>query len=522
MKLRLLFIEDSPEDVELATELLSAEGIECETTVVSTDSELRTAVAAAGYDLILCDYSLPVFSGSQALDRAKELVPDIPFIFVSGAIGEDVAIDCLKRGATDYVLKDRLGRLVPVIRRAIAEAGELRKRRAAEQLLKESNEQLFQAQKLEAIGRLTGGIAHDFNNILTAVRGYSELILMSVQESDPIREFVTEIITASDRAAALLHQLLAFNRNQILEPRLLNLNEQLRSLEKLLGRVIGENITMRSVLDPKIWPVIVDPIQFDQVVMNLVINSRDAMPTGGTLLLETENASLDESYSEQHPGVQPGDYVMVAVSDTGAGMSKETISHIFEPFFTTKEVGKGTGLGLSTVFGIVRQSRGEVWVYSEVGRGTTFKLFFPRAAQPLAANELALPVPPGGSETILVVEDNSAVRGFVAKVLGQAGYAVQVAADGSEALDICSRIEGPVHLVVTDIIMPGMDGIAVAAGVRLQYPRASALFTSGYTRNAIGEHGIDVEKLELIQKPLGVAQLLRRVRSLLDATAQAE
>ena len=521
MILRILYVEDSREDVELVAMLLAAEGFECDTTTIETLSELREALGSKGYDIILCDYLMPDLDGITALECARELSPATPFVFVSGAIGEDLAIDCLKRGATDYVLKERLSRLAPVVRRALKENEEKRRRENAERLLSAANEQLLQTQKLEAVGRLTGGIAHDFNNILTAVKGYSELSLMSLGPSDPTREFVAEIQRAADRAAQLVQQLLAFSRSEVMEPRLMNVNEQLRSMEKLLGRVIGEDVRLELVSAPDAWAVIVDPVLFDQVVINLAINAREVMPKGGHLIIETGNSHLDESYAQMHPGVAPGDYVMIAVSDTGRGMSPEILAHLFEPFFTTKEVGQG--LGLSAAYGIAKQSGGDIYVHSEEGRGTTFKVYFPRAidnpARATSPDRSSEELSAQGTETILVVEDNQPVRDFVSRVLVRRGYTVLSAADGEEAVKLIDRGELTINLIIADVIMPGANGLQVAAAIRARIPNIKVIYMSGYTRGVLSRHGIQHADIDLLTKPVEVAPLLTRVRTLLNQTA---
>jgi two-component system, cell cycle sensor histidine kinase and response regulator CckA len=384
---------------------------------------------------------------------------------------------------------------------------------------KQLEEQLRQSQKLEAIGQLAGGIAHDFNNLLTAINGYSELTLRRLQADDPLQQNIKEIMKAGERAAALTRHLLAFSRKQVLQPKVLDLNAVVSELEKMLQRLIGEDIEMRTVLGTEIGSVRADPGQIEQIIMNLVVNARDAMPHGGKLTIETENVSLDESYAKNHIAVTPGPYVMLAVSDTGMGMADETRARIFEPFFTTKEVGKGTGLGLSTVYGIVKQSGGNIWVYSEVGRGTTFKIYLPRVDEGAEEYKRSAEAEGAvrGAETVLLTEDEEIVRKLARQVLELYGYRVLEAANGGTALLICERHAGPIHLLITDVVMPEMSGRELAdrlAGLR---PEMKVLYMSGYTDNAIVHHGVLDESANFIQKPFSTDALARKVREVLDA-----
>ncbi|MCD6361994.1 MAG: PAS domain S-box protein, partial [Armatimonadetes bacterium] len=374
--------------------------------------------------------------------------------------------------------------------------------------------QLRQAQKMEAVGRLAGGIAHDFNNLLTVITGYSQLLLMKLPEADPSRHDVEEIEKAARRAASLTQQLLAFSRRQVLNPKVLRLNDVVADVEDMLRRTIGEDIEFVTVLDPDLGLVEVDPGQFSQIIMNLTINARDAMPEGGKLIIETQNVTLDESYTQTHPAVVPGDYVMLAISDTGRGMDEETLSHIFEPFFTTKKKGEGTGLGLSTVYGIVKQSGGYVWAYSEPGEGTTFKVYLPRVQKPASMKKQGTKGTelPHGTETILLVEDEEVVRGLAYRVLSESGYTVLQASDGATALQILKEHGDAVRLLVTDVVMPGMSGHDLAEQVQTQYPHIKVLFTSGYTNNTIMQRGILRKGVQLLSKPFTPNELSRKVR----------
>jgi PAS domain S-box-containing protein len=385
---------------------------------------------------------------------------------------------------------------------------------------KQLEERLRQTLKLEAIGRLAGGLAHDFNNLITVIAGYSDLAIRWLQPEDPLWHSIEEIKLAGERAASLTRQLLAFSRRQVLQPRVLDLNTLVSEMERMLRRLIGEDVAMRTVLDPELGSIKADPGQIEQVIMNLVVNARDAMPNGGKLTVETKRVDIEEEYaSQKHVSVKSGPYVMLAVSDTGSGMDEQTRSRIFEPFFTTKETGKGTGLGLSTVYGIVRQSGGNIWVYSEINRGTTFKIYLPcvpGAPQEYKRN-VDLVQTFMGSETILLAEDDETVRNLVREVLERCGHRVLEAPNGGSALLICERYKEPIHLLLTDVVMPEMSGRELAN--RLARIRADmrVLYMSGYTDDSIVHHGILESGIPFIQKPFTPATLARKVRETLDA-----
>ncbi|HWQ55797.1 MAG TPA: ATP-binding protein [Bryobacteraceae bacterium] len=378
-------------------------------------------------------------------------------------------------------------------------------------------EQLRQAQKMEAVGMLAGGIAHDFNNLLTIITGYSQLVLNSLPGRDSNRSAVEQIIKAGERAAALTRQLLAFSRRQVLQPKVLDINQLVSSLGVMLRRLIGEDIDLRLIMGPELGRVNADPGQVEQVIMNLAVNARDAMPHGGALTIETANADLDESYSRAHISVRPGPYVLLAVSDTGVGMDQQTRSRLFEPFFTTKAQGRGTGLGLSIVFGIVKQSGGNIEIYSEPGKGTSVKVYLPRvdhAAQPEPEHL------PGearrGSETILLVEDEDMVRKFVRETLEREGYRILDAAGPGEAQKISQAYQGAIHLMITDVVMPKLGGRELAQRLSRQRPEMKVLYMSGYTDNAVVNSG-GLNQAAFLQKPFTPAALARKVRQMLEA-----
>lgn len=433
------------------------------------------------------------------------------------------------------VIRNRIGRPIQMIGLCM----DITMRKQAEEVLRASRnelekrveertaerrhleEQLIQSQKLEAVGRLAAGVAHDFNNLLTAIIGHAQLALASLPPNDRLKRSFVTINKAADSAAALTRQLLAFSRKQVMQPRVLDLNSVVTELEKMLGRVIGEDIELRARLQRGLGNVKADPGQMEQVIMNLVVNARDAMPSGGKLTIETANTYLDETYAQRHIGALPGPYIMLAVSDTGRGMDEETRRHIFEPFFTTKGLGKGTGLGLATVYGIVKQSEGNIWVYSEPGKGTTFKVYLPRVdadAEEYTRAD-ALVALPRGTETILLVEDDETVRELAQEVLEICGYRVLKAGSGKAALAICKQQTEPIHLLLTDVVMPEVSGPELAAQLLSLYPESPVLYMSGHTEDAIVHHGVLDEGTNLLQKPFSPAALAAKVRQVLDSAS---
>ena len=380
-------------------------------------------------------------------------------------------------------------------------------------------EQLLQAQKMESIGRLAGGIAHDFNNLLTAISGYSSLALRAPDMSPEVREDLEQIRVAARKATELTAQLLAFSRRQVLQPEPLNLGAKVAELEPMFRRLLREDIRVATMIDPRVGHVLVDPGQITQVIMNLVVNAGDAMPEGGTLTLEVANVELDAEYAQGHPEVAPGPYVVLSVSDTGIGMDEATRARIFEPFFTTKPKGEGTGLGLATTYGIVKQSGGHIWVYSEPGRGSVFKIDLPRV-EAVSGRRLA-PAPRSaqstGTETILVVEDDEGVRAFVRTVLERHGYRVLAARGPEQAIELAAGHDGPIDLLITDVVMPGGSGPDLAHRIRELKPDLKVLFVSGYTENTIVHRGVLDPGVSFLAKPFSPEELAARVRRELDA-----
>ncbi|HEY8924952.1 MAG TPA: response regulator [Polyangia bacterium] len=516
---RLLLVEDSPTDAKLVLHSLRRAGWTVESRRVEDADAMRAALLEGGWDAVISDWSLPHFSGAAALALLRELALDIPFVIVSGTLGEDVAVEAMRAGARDYVLKDRLVRLAPALERELHEAQTREARRKAEAALRSTEEQLRQAQKMEAIGGLAAGIAHDFNNLLSIIICSGDLLRDELTAGDPLREYVEDIRAAGAHAADLTRQLLAFSRQQLLEPRHIDLGKAISDTERMLRRLIGEDIELTVAPAGTASTVFVDPRQVEQVIMNLAVNARDAMPDGGKLTIETADVNLDESYAAAHVGVTPGPYVLLAVTDSGTGMDKATQARIFEPFFTTKERGKGTGLGLATVFGIVRQSGGSIWVYSELGQGTTFKIYFPRSSQTVVSPS-ATPLGAGGlrgSEAVLLVEDEEGLRKITRNILRRAGYKVLEAQNGGEALMICEQHPGAIDLMLTDVVMPRMSGPQLSERLGRLRPGLRTMYMSGYADRSVVEHGFLDPGRAFLQKPFTPERLLRKIREVLDA-----
>ena len=511
----ILHLEDNPIDAELIHATLTAADIVCDTVRVDGRADFIDAVERGGFDLILADYNLPSFDGVSALSIAKQICPEVPFIFVTGSLGEERAIETLKNGATDYVLKNSPGRLVPAVHRAMEEVAAQTQRRRLE-------DQLRHAQKMESIGTLAGGVAHDFNNLLTAIIGNAQLALAHLQPQDPLHDRLIEIEHSGRRAAELTRQLLIFSRRERLEPKPISLNVTIDQFAKMLRRIIGEDIELRFLPAPDLSTVFADPGQMEQVLMNLVCNARDAMPDGGELTIETKNVMVDEIQCRNHPYARPGTHVQVTVSDTGAGMDADTQQHIFEPFFTTKEVGKGTGLGLALVYGIIDQHEGIIDVTSEVGRGTTFRIYLP--AQEEAVEEPvsdAQPVLRGGAETILVAEDEESLQRLLKGMLTGLGYKVILTRDGETAVEAYSSHRNQIDLVILDMVMPRMGGREAYERIRMLRNDVPVLFMTGYSAEMAQTRFVAETGAAFIQKPYGIAALSHKVREALDARALA-
>lgn len=639
--LRLLIIEDNDDDAELEICKLREQGYAPEYQRVDSPQELEAALRATRWDAIIADYNMPLFTGIDALRIVQTAGLDIPFLLVSGTIGEEQAVEAMKAGAHDYIMKDNLARLAPAIERELMEVQVRREHRQTLEALRVSEErfqlamqganeglwdwdvredriyysprwktmlgyaeeeledhfdtwkrlihpqdrehtlalvseflagractfeieyrmqhkkghyldilsrgfpiydehgkamrivgthvdvtesnkleqQYRQAQKMEAVGQLAGGVAHDFNNILTAITGYSHLILDQVQGNDAAKSYVEDIVKASQRAAALTESLLAFSRKQMVTLTVIDLSEAIRSYESLLRRLIREDIELKISCTATPLPVMADRGQIEQVLMNLVANARDAMPHGGKICIETFPVTLDHTFIESHGYGKIGEYALFAVSDSGVGLDKETQSHIFEPFFTTKEQGKGTGLGLSMAYGIVKKHDGYINVYSEPGKGTIFKIYLPRVqatAQPAKTETKKAAAPRGGRETILVCEDEDALRRLSTKVLSHYGYHVIEAVDGQDALDKFSEHKDKIKLVILDAIMPKKNGKEACQEMKTVRPDLKTIFASGYTQDVFKDGSIFDENTIFIHKPFSPNVLLEKVREMLD------
>lgn len=508
--LSILHLEDDPVDAALIRDWLTRDAIACEIRRVGGKKEFLEALKAGDIDLILADYSLPAFNGIEALEIVKAQRPEIPFILVSGVLGEDVAVESLKKGATDYILKDRPSRLVPAVRRAMEEV-EMRVEK------KYLEDQILRAQKLELFGEIAGGLAHDFNNILTVIMSNSSLLMAGTKNKDRLHKFASQIEYASEHAAALTRQLLIFSRHEAQEPVILALDELVRNTEHMLRHLIPENIDLKAVFTGDNVCVRADTRCLEQVLINLVMNARDAIPGSGSIEIKTGCVSLEEA--EVAHAAMAGDYAVLSVKDNGRGMSEEVKAHLFEPFFTTKPAGSGTGLGLVTCQRIIAEAGGHISVYSEVGEGSTFTLFLPRAFDRVAPalRAEAEEFPEGGTETLLLVEDDPALRTYTGNLLEELGYHVFRASNGKEGLQMMRVPHSPrPKLVVTDVVMPVMDGSTMARTLQDLHPELRFLFLSGYPDKTIAPHGVLAPQIHFLGKPFTSARLAKAVRKALD------
>jgi two-component system, cell cycle sensor histidine kinase and response regulator CckA len=513
----VLLLEDRATDAELIVRELRRAGFEPDWTRVETE-EAFVAHLDPTVDLVLADYALPLFDGLLALRRLQEMKLDIPFILISGALGDELVAQCIKRGVSDYLLKDRLARLGLAVSHALEE-----RRLRSERLLVE--EQLRQSQKMEAVGQLAGGIAHDFNNLLTVINGWSGMILDDENASEETRDAAKQIYLAGQRAGSLTRQLLFFSRKRPIERTLVDLNATVAEVATMLKRLIGEHIDLGLELAPDLPKVEADISMIEQVLINLSVNARDAMPEGGKLTISSAAIELDQNDLRAKPDIQPGRFVCLRVEDTGCGIPPEIMPRIFEPFFTTKEVGKGTGLGLATIFGIVKQHQGWLDVETHVGKGTRFTVFLPIAASAgESANQARVEETrsAGGSETILLVEDDASVRDFAVAVLAPLGYRVLQARSGVEALEVWQWHSERIKLLLTDVVMPDhMTGPALAKILVARKPGLAVIFTSGYSEEMMNQVCSPNPDICFIHKPYSPRQLSTAVRETLDAKATA-
>jgi two-component system, cell cycle sensor histidine kinase and response regulator CckA len=511
---RVLMLEDDINDADLMIQELKRIGLKFEWERVQTEADFLARLDT-GFDLILSDYSMPGFTGLRALELLKERPDlDMPFIIISGTIGEETAVWAIKQGADDYLIKDRIGRLGPAVSRALRDVEERREK-------KRLQAQFIEAQKMEVIGQLAAGVAHDFNNVLAVIMGYSDLIETDLGPDHPLQRYTEEIRQAARRATGLTRQLLIFSRKETIQTELLDLNDVVTNMDKLLRRLVDENVELTIDCRRGLGQIKADSGYIWQVLMNLVVNARDAMIEGGRLVVQTGAQTINESSPQAQVGVPPGEYVTLSVSDTGMGMSDAVKARLFEPFFTTKPAGKGTGLGLATCHTIIRQTGGYIEVDSELGRGSTFRVYFPRMGQPApaAAESASSNGPaPRGTETLLIVEDEPSVRLLAQGVLQSLGYDVLVALHGLDALRITREHQGPrIALVIADVIMPRMGGAELADWLRSLDPNLKIIFSSGYTEDAIAASGMSSNGIDFLPKPYSPLALARKVREMLDS-----
>lgn len=517
--LNILVIEDHHADFLMVERHLKLNGLSVRCHRVDCLVGLKEAIKTGGWDLVLSDYNVPQLDFQESLNLLQADLPDVPVIMVTGTVGEEKAVELLKLGVRDFVLKGTLARLVPAVLRSIKEKNEREELRRTELSLKESEERFRQAQKMEAVGQLAGGVAHDFNNILSAIYGYAQLSLRKLQENDPVKEYVEQILTAAEKAAVLTQSLLAFSRKQEVHLAVIDLGTVVKDFEVFLHRLIREDIELKVNCSAESLAVMVDRGQIEQVIMNLVANGRDAMPNGGKLCIETRSVTLDQEFVKAHGYGRPGAYAVISVADSGMGMDKETQSHIFEPFFTTKDPGKGTGLGLAMAYGIIKKHDGFINIYSEPGTGTIFKIYLPAEPDllPAAAIEPQKPVVPrGGSETILVCEDDAVLRKLAVNVLSHFGYRVIEAVDGQDAIEKFVADKESIALVFIDAIMPKKNGKEASDAMKILRPDIKTIFVSGYTRDIFAGDSPFDEKTVFIHKPYSPNDLLTRIRELLD------
>jgi two-component system cell cycle sensor histidine kinase/response regulator CckA len=510
---RILVVDDSESDAALLIHEFRRQKIPVESRRVDDEPSLRAALRSEQWSAILCDWSMPSFSALGALGVVKELGLDVPFLVVSGTIGEEMAVEAVRSGAHDYLLKDRLTRLVPAVEREIRQARARSDRRQLEA-------QLFQAQKMDALGRLAGGIAHDFNNILMIILSEADLLRQATRRGADVTEHVDGITNAAQRAASLTSQLLTVSRRQPRNPRRIAPNAVVEDVKKLLDRILGEDIQVTTALSANVPAIEADPEQIGQVLLNLAVNARDAMPGGGKLSIGTKRVELDDTAAaDTGAGIGPGIYTELTISDTGSGMDGATLARIFEPFFTTKEVGKGTGLGLSMVFSIVRQSGGGIAVQSAPHQGATFRLYFPATDLPAEASTPSESPPRSGGAhtTVLVVDDDAQVRKAVCRLLTHQGFTAIEATDAPAAVEIFRERADTIGVVMTDLVMPDMNGRVLAQRLRELRPDVKMLFMSGFAdHSALAGDPADEDNL-ILYKPFTGAEIAAAVRKALGS-----
>ena len=514
--LRILIVEDLPTDAELARREISKTLESCMFMQVETEEDYIAALDAFRPDVIISDYRMPRFDGLTALKLALDRTPFTPVIIFTSAMNEDTAVECMKTGATDYVIKEHIKRLGQAVIHALEEKRIREERKRAEEEKAKLELKFLQSQKIESLGRLAGGVAHDFNNMLTVILGHVGLIKGALPGADPLLQHVSEIERAAVHSRDITRQLLAFSRKQVIEPRVIDLNNLITKTQKALVRLIGEDIDFRFFPGPDLWKIRFDPSQVDQILVNLAVNARDAMPDGGSLFVRTANLSIDDRLYEDRPPIAPGEYVLLSMEDSGTGMDGEILSHLFEPFFTTKEVGKGTGLGLATVYGIVEQNHGFIDVISEEGRGATFNIYIPRLEKdaPSAASREEGPAP-SRTGSILLVEDNEMVRTMLAAMLETLGHKVITASDPQAAIALCKGATPGIDLLFTDVVMPVMSGRELGEKIRAVMPHIGILYMSGYTSDILTDRGGLGDDVHFVQKPFNADDIARKINDLL-------
>lgn len=514
--LNILIIEDSDSDAQLIIRLLKRSGFRFVYEQIQTSEEMAAAITReSDWDIILSDYNMPQFDALAALKLLHESGKDIPFIVISGAIGEDTAVSIMKGGAHDYVMKNNLPRLIPAIERELREAGIRREKIKSENERKRLEEQLRQAQKMEAVGQLAGGVAHDFNNLLFIITGCTELMMDEIPHDDPIRENLNMIMGASARATTLVRQLLLFSRRSAMRPVITDLNELISNLIKMIRRIIGEHISLEIHPGFNLKNICADPGQIEQAIMNLCVNARDAMPEGGKIIIETKNISIDNEFSKYYPWAKKGEFVLLTISDTGLGIPHEIQDRIFEPFFTTKDVGKGTGMGLAALYGIITSHDGMIRLYSEPGSGTVFKVYIPAARQTDVCREKDQECVKdfiGNGETIIVAEDEENVRRMIVHILETANYKVIAARDGNNAIELFNKHTQETDLALLDVVMPQMGGDKVMEHIRKIRPDLPVIFLTGYSKGMLPKSILSKRDYDIIQKPVSRFDLLHKIR----------
>ncbi len=509
--LNVLIVEDSADDAELLLAELGEAGFAPAWKRIETEAAYQASLSDR-IDLIFSDFSLPQFSTVRALEMLQKSNFDIPFVVVSGTMGEERAVEILKAGATDYVLKNHLARLGPVVRRALRESAERAERRKLQ-------EQFLQAQKMESIGQLAGGVAHDFNNILTVIQGHASMLRLRTSLPDEVKGSINQILLAAERATTLTRQLLTFSRKQATEARVLDLNEVVANMTKMLKHILRADVSLNVNYGSQSFLVRADAGMMEQVLMNLAINARDAMPNGGKLIISTSDECVGPEYVQLNPQGAVGDFVCLAVADTGEGIAPENLARIFEPFFTTKPVGQGTGLGLATVYGIVRQHNGWITVYSELGKGTVFRIYLPAAKEreDKKMERAVIQDVRGGNETILLIEDEAQLRALDRSILEGYGYEVIEADSAGTAIDCWRQHQNRISLVLTDIVIPGgAAGPDLAKKFHAEKPALRIIFSSGYSVDVVEKDFELREGVNFLQKPYSPHKLAQAVREVLE------